>query len=152
MKLQALADFITEPQSRVKIISTSEDRTCTLFTDGSSISQVEGACVIFTSLEGFVIKQVVKCTFPTTNNEAEYEGLIAGLKPARHLEVLVIDIFSDSQLALKQALGKFKTINEKLAAYMQVTSKLLQTLTSWTINNIDRSVNQCVDALSNLAT
>lgn len=70
MKLQALADFITEPQSRVEIISTPEDRAWTLFTDGSSISQVEGAWVIFTSPEGFVFKQVVKCTFPTTNNEA----------------------------------------------------------------------------------
>lgn len=89
--------------------------------------------------------------FPTTNNESQYEGLTTCLRLVPYLEVSVINIFSDPELAIKHVQGEFKTINEKLAAYMQVTSKLLQTFASWTINNIDRSVNQWVYALSKLA-
>lgn len=85
----------------------SEDKVWTLFTDDSSTSQDGGAGVL-TSPEGFVIRQVVKFMFPTTNNESEYEGLIAGLKLARYLEVSVIDVFSDSQLVIKQVLESSK--------------------------------------------
>lgn len=94
----------------------------------------------------------MKFTFPTTNNEAEYEALIAGLNLVRHLEVSTVDIFSDSQLVVKQILGEFKTLNERMNAYVQTTSRILQSFTSWTINNIDRTNNRWADALSKLAT
>ncbi|XP_074374028.1 uncharacterized protein LOC141714406 [Apium graveolens] len=135
-----------------EVITTSERKAWVLFTDGSSTSQAGGAGIVLTSPEGFVVKQVVKFKFPATNNEAEYEGLIVGLKLAHKLEASVIDIFSDSQLVVKQVLGEFKEINDRMATNMQITLKLLQMFTSWTINNIGRSINQWADALSKVAT
>ncbi|XP_074363336.1 uncharacterized protein LOC141703798 [Apium graveolens] len=108
--------------------------------------------MVLTSPKGFVAKQAVKFKFPVTNNEAEYEGLIAGLKLALKLEAGVIDIFSDSQLVVKQVLGEFKAINDRMSTYMQLTLKLLQKFTSWTISNIGRSTNQWEDTLSKMAT
>ncbi|XP_074342598.1 uncharacterized protein LOC141680207 [Apium graveolens] len=155
MRSQTLADFITkctfsnlEPG---EMITSSEKKAWVLFTDGSSTSQAGGAGIVLTSPEGFVVKHVVKFKFPA-NNEAEYEGLITGHKLAHSLEASVIDIFSDSQLVVKQVLGEFKAINERMATYMQVTLKILQAFTSWTISNIGRSTNQWADALSKLAT
>lgn len=98
------------------------------------------------------IKQITKLKFPTTNNESEYERLIVGLKLAQHLEVSVIDIFSDYQLVVKQVKGEFKALNQRMAAYIQVASKLLRSFTSWTINDINRSVIHWANALSKLAT
>ncbi|XP_074352064.1 uncharacterized protein LOC141691225 [Apium graveolens] len=156
MRPQALADFITECTfsnlEPGEVIPTYESKAWILFTDGSSTSQAGGARMVLTSPEGFVVKQAVKLKFPATNNEAEYEGLIDGLKLTLKLEVGVIDIFSDSQLVVKQVYGEFKAINDQMSTYMQITIRFLQRLTSWTINNIDRSTNQWADTLSKMAT
>ncbi|XP_074347581.1 uncharacterized protein LOC141686445 [Apium graveolens] len=156
MRSQALADFITECTfsnlEPGEVITISESEAWVLFTDGSSTSQTGGAGIVLTKPEGFVVKQVVKFKFPATNNEAEYEGLIDGLKLAHKLEASVIDLFSDSQLVVKQVLGEFKSINDRMATYMQITLKLLQMFTSWTNNNVGRSTNQWADALSKVAT
>lgn len=53
---------------------------------------------------------------------------------------------------VKQILGEFKTLSERMTTYMQVTSRLLQKFTSWTISNIDRTNNQWADSLSKFAT
>lgn len=132
--------------------TSSEDKAWTLSTDGSSTSQAAGASVVLTSPEGFTIKQFVRFKFPTTNNEAEYEALISGLKLARHLEVSVIDIFSDSKLVVKQVLGEFKTLNERMTSNIQVVLRLLQMCTYWTISNINRANNHWVDTLSKFST
>ena len=128
------------------------ERAWTLFTDGSSTSQTGGAGVILTSPEGFKVQQAIRFQFPVTNNEAEYEALIAGVTLAHHLEVKIIEIFSDSQLVVKQIMGEFKTTNERMASYMQLTTQLLQSFVSWTINNIERSANCWADALSKLTS
>ena len=156
MKSQALSDFVAEcnfsDNQENKPSPNFTEKAWTLFTDGSSTSQSGGAGIILTSPEGFKVQQAIKFLFPVTNNEAEYEALIAGIKLALHLEVKVIEIFSDSQLVVKQVVGEFKTLNERMLAYMQLSTRLLQSFVSWTINNIDRSVNHWADALSKLAT
>lgn len=121
------------------------------FTDGSSTT-AGGAGVILTIPDGFKIQQAIKFHFNVKNNEAEYEALLAGLQLARHLEASVIEIFSDSQLVVKQILGEYKVVNNRMVAYMEIAQKLLQGFTSWTFNSIQRSVNHWADALSKLAT
>ena len=54
-----------------------------MHTDGLSNRQAEGAGVILLSPEGDVVECMVRLDFPTTNNEAEYEALVAGLDLAR---------------------------------------------------------------------
>ncbi|XP_074352523.1 uncharacterized protein LOC141691656 [Apium graveolens] len=156
MRSQALADFITECTflnlEPGEVLPTSESKVWILFTDGSSTSQAGGAGMVLTIPEGFVVKQAVKFKFPATNNEAKYEGLIVGPKLAHKQEAGVIDIFSDSQLVVKQVCGEFKAINDRMSTYMQITLRFLQRFTSWTINNIDRSTNQWAYTLSKMAT
>lgn len=105
MRLQALLEFITEcnfaAPKKGEICQEQKEKTWTLFTDGSSTTNSGGAGVILTSLDGFKIQQAVKFLSKVTNNEAEYEALIAGLQLVQHLEVSTIEIFSDSQLILK---------------------------------------------------
>ena len=123
----------------------------TLFVDGSSTSDTSGAGVILVSPEGFKIQQSIKFTFHATNNEAEYEAIIAGLRLAHNLEVTNIHIHSDSQLIVKQVLGEFKTHNSRMAAYLEATSNLLKMFGAWSLVHVDRSQNEWADALSKLA-
>ena len=153
---QALADFTAEcnfGQTTESIItSLGEKHVWTLFTDGSSTVASGGAGIILTSPEGFKIQQAIKFKFCATNNEAEYEALLAGIKLAQHLEVHHINIFSDSQLLVKQIMGEFKAINDRMLAYKDAALRILETFDSWTLENVGRSVNHWADALSKLAT
>ncbi|XP_017225028.1 uncharacterized protein LOC108201246 [Daucus carota subsp. sativus] len=156
VKSQALSDFVAECtfSTDLGIIKepSSSDKSWTLFTDGSSTASVGGSGIILTSPEGFKVQQAVILGFSVTNNEAEYEALIAGLKLASHLEVKVIEIFSDSQLVVKQLNGEFKTLNDRMVSYVKICSQLLSHFASWSLNCIDRSANHWADALSKLAT
>ncbi|XP_063942119.1 uncharacterized protein LOC135149915 [Daucus carota subsp. sativus] len=58
-----------------------------LFFDGASKTKGSGAGLVLQSPDGFTVEYAIKLDFPTTNNEAEYEALIAGLGLARTLRV-----------------------------------------------------------------
>ncbi|XP_074374330.1 uncharacterized protein LOC141714711 [Apium graveolens] len=154
IKAQVLSDFVAECQFQSKTHKPEEDqsRPWLLFVDGSSTSNSGGAGVILISPEGFKIQQALKFGFSATNNVAEYEALIAGLKLASDLEAEVIDIFGDSQLVSKQISGEFKTYNERMARYLTRTQELLSKFPSWKMLNVDREENQWADSLAKLAS
>ena len=60
------------------------------------------------SPEGDIIKQVVRLQYSTTNNEAEYEALLTGLKMAKILGAAELDVLSDSQLVVGQVNGDYE--------------------------------------------
>lgn len=103
------------------------------------------------SPEGFKIQQALKFSFPVTNNVAEYEALVAEAKLAIELEVKVLDIFVDSQLVAKQVNEEFKTHNDRMMTYLQLSKELLNKIPSWRITHVAREENQWADALSKLA-
>ncbi|XP_074323974.1 uncharacterized protein LOC141660892 [Apium graveolens] len=106
IKAQALADFIIEcnfpekePEPMNMDPETEQDASWgawTLKVDGSSTSERSGAGLILKSPEGFTIQTAISFGFPATNNQAEYEALIAGLKLFRTLRVQDLKIYSDS--------------------------------------------------------
>ena len=58
------------------------------------------ASIILITLDGMVVEYVLRFTFPTSNNEAEYEALIIGLKLAKELEAHKLKVFNDFQLVV----------------------------------------------------
>ena len=67
-----------------------------MHTDGLFNRQVGGAGVVLLSPEGDVVECMVHLDFPTTNNEAEYEALVAGLDLARAVGATSVVIYCDS--------------------------------------------------------
>ncbi|XP_074376621.1 uncharacterized protein LOC141718139 [Apium graveolens] len=143
IKAQALSDFVAEYQFKAKHSNLEEDqiRPWLLFVDGSSTANSGGAGIILISPEVFKVQQALKFKFQATNNVAEYEALIAGLKLATELEVTIIDIFGDSQLVVKQISVEFKAHNENMSKYLSITQELLKKISSWKISNVDRAEN-----------
>ena len=89
--------------------------------------------------------------FKASNNEAEYEALIAGLKLAKEMKVESLDIFSDSHLVVCQINEEYQAREEKMAAYLRRAQELLRSCSSFTICQIPRSQNAEADALVRLA-
>ena len=71
--------------------------------------------------------------FKASNNEAEYEALIAGLNLAKEMKVESLDIYSNSQLVVSQVTDEYQTWGEKMAAYLQKAKDLLSALSSYRI-------------------
>ena len=105
MKGQVLADFVMEFASAEPARdaqAATDFSTWKLSVDGASNAQGSGAGLILTSPEGIDIEYALRFGFHTSNNEAEYEAVIAGLNLAHSLEVDQLGVYSDSQLVVRQ--------------------------------------------------
>ena len=83
-----------------------------------------------------------------TNNEAEYEALIRGIKEAHNLNLLSINIFADSQLVVRQITGEYKVKNDRMKLLHKQALELLGKLENWNIEHVLRDKNKRADALS----
>ena len=79
IKAQALADFIIEVQG------PEEENIWKVYVDGSSTRQGSGIGVLLISPREDRLQLSIRLNYRVTNNEAEYEALIAGLQVARHI-------------------------------------------------------------------
>ena len=70
------------------------------------------------SPEGDTIECMVRLDFPTTNNESEYEALIAGLDLAKAVRATRVVIYCDSQVITNQINGDYKCKGERMKRYL----------------------------------
>nr|GFB78535.1 reverse transcriptase domain-containing protein [Tanacetum cinerariifolium] len=87
-----------------------------LFTDGSSCIDGSGASLIITNPEGMEFTYALRFRFDTTNNEAEYETLIAGLRIAKQMRVKNLQANVDSRLVANQGENKKVDALSKIAS------------------------------------
>ena len=104
IKGQVVADFIVE-FTHDEDKRAEESPQWSVHTDESSNRQAGGAGFILLSSEGDVVECMVGLDFPTTNNEAEYEALVAGLDLARVARATSVVIYCDSQVITNQVMG-----------------------------------------------
>ncbi|CAL8136891.1 unnamed protein product [Prunus armeniaca] len=173
-KGQAVADFIFEftephtlasPQIAITPTPTSNqvhvasngslDLTqplWTLYVDGSSNAQGCGAGLVLISPDKVALEYALRFKFHASNNEAEYEALLAGLRLAKEMGAKQIQIFSDSQLVVHQVNQDFTAKDISMTAYLQHTRHLLTTFNAYLIGQVPRSENSHADALARLAS
>ena len=87
----------------------------------------------------------------TTNNQAEYQAIIAALEKAVSLGAKNIVLKSDSELVVKQINGLYKIKKTALRPLYQQVVQLIGSLESFTISYIPREQNAAADALANRA-
>nr|GEV87563.1 hypothetical protein [Tanacetum cinerariifolium] len=121
VKGQVLADFLTEMPD-ASVVETQQE-PWTLFTDGSSCVDGSGAGLILTSLKRTKFTYALRFQFAASNNEAEYEALIAGLRIVAQMGVQNV--------------------------YVKI---LISGFTNFSINQVPRSKNKKADALSKIAS
>ncbi|GJY25081.1 reverse transcriptase domain-containing protein [Tanacetum coccineum] len=126
-------------------------RPSTLFTDGSSCVDVSGAELILTSLEGTEFTYALRFQFTASNNEAEYEALIVGLRIAAQMGVRNVHVSVDSKLVANQVLRTCVAKEENLIKYIEKAKSLISGFANFSISQVPRSKNKKADALSKIA-
>ena len=74
------------------------------------------------------IRYAVKLKYNTTNNAAEYEVLLTGLKLAIEVRAEHLKVYSDSQLVVNQVKGTYQVKEPNIIRYMQKAKQLLKNL------------------------
>ncbi|GJU35197.1 reverse transcriptase domain-containing protein [Tanacetum coccineum] len=124
----------------------------TLFMDGSSCVDGSGAGLILTSLEGTEFTYALRFQFTASNNEAEYEALIAGLQIAAHMGVRNVHVSVDSKLVANQILGTYFAKEENMAKYLEKAKSLISGFANFSISQVPISKNKKADALSKISS
>ncbi|WP_410765449.1 ribonuclease HI [Haloferax sp. DFSO60] len=86
-----------------------------------------------------------------TNNQAEYEALIAALTAAVEYGYDEVDVRGDSQLIVKQVRGEWNTNNPELRERRVKVHELLQNFDRWSLEHVPREINDRADSLANEA-
>ena len=76
-----------------------------MFFDGSSCSKGGGAGILLVSPRGVTFKYVIPIEFYITNNQAEYEALLRGLRILVEIKATAIEVFGDPELVIDQLTG-----------------------------------------------
>ena len=155
IKGQVLADFVMEFTSAepAKNAQTSTDLPIWKFSiAGATKAQGSGAGLILTSPEGIDIEYVLIFGFQASNNESEYEAVIAGLNLAHSLEIDQLEICSDSQLVVRQIEDTYEAKSGRMILYLKRVRDLLKNFVLVQVRQIPRAENSRSDALAKLAT
>ena len=141
---QIVADFIAE-------YTQSEDKGVegqglwSIHTDGSSNQHSGGVDVVIQTLEGDKIECMIRLDFPTTNNEAKYEALVASLDLARAAGAKNIIIHYD------WLNGDYECRNERMKKYLEEVKSRINGLEVKFVQ-IPREENECANRLAKAAS
>ncbi|KAL0403666.1 UNVERIFIED_CONTAM: Retrovirus-related Pol polyprotein from transposon gypsy [Sesamum radiatum] len=145
IKAQALADFIVEFTGEQ---IQEEKKGWLLHVDGSSNANNGGAGILLQGPDGIEIEVATRLSFPTTNNEAEYEAMVLGLQLAIEAGVREINVCTDSQLVAMQVEGSYETREQTIVQYLKKVKELVARFDKCVIQQIPRTENGRADVLS----
>nr|AAX96437.1 retrotransposon protein, putative, unclassified [Oryza sativa Japonica Group]ABA92851.1 retrotransposon protein, putative, unclassified [Oryza sativa Japonica Group] len=120
--------------------------------DGALNSQGPGAGFILTSPSGDQFKHAIHLNFRATNNTAEYEGLLAGIRAAAALGAKRLIVKGDSELVANQVHKDYKCSNPELSKYLAEVRKLEKRFDGIEVRHVYRKDNVEPDDLARRAS
>jgi ribonuclease HI len=153
IKSQVLPDFTAEWLELQNKGPLDLSSVWTMYFDGSKRVQGVGAGVVLTSPQGDKLKYVLRMSFPqASNNEAEYEALLHGMKMAKACGATRLKIFGDSNLVVQQVMNKCDAINDNMTVYRNLYYYLEGTFDGWEVSHISRASNEEANNLANIGS
>ena len=159
IKGQAVADFISEFTQSDSVLTrenSGEDNWMNpvwkMFVDGSTNQEGSVVGIVLESPKQEKMVKAFRLEFPVSNNEAEYEALLTGLKMARELGVKAIHVFCDSKLVSAQINTEFQARGPGMAAYLQLAQNMISCFDSFEITHIPRTENSEADRLARIGS
>jgi ribonuclease HI len=101
--------------------------------------------------DGEVLDESAEAIGTTTNNVAEYRGLLLGLKRARELGATEVEVVNDSELVARQINGEYRVKHPELRPLHAAALEVLGGFDAWTMRSVPRAQNAHADALVNMA-
>lgn len=110
-----------------------------------------GAGFVLEDARGAIVRSGGRYLGVATNNVAEYEALILGLRTAHDQGVRHLRVCADSELVVKQINGQYRVKNEALKPLAARAAALLSAFDSAEVAHVRREGNAAADALANEA-
>ncbi|XP_071714367.1 uncharacterized protein [Rutidosis leptorrhynchoides] len=127
-----------------------QGETWDLLNDGASCAEGAGAGLVLASPRGEEHMYALHFNFDVTNNEAEYEALLAGLNVTHKRNITKLRAFTDSQLVANQFSGSFEAHDSSMQKYLKLLQELAVHFEHFELAQVPRSQNKKADALSKL--
>ena len=99
-----------------------------------------------------LIEQSLRFAFKASNNQAEYEALIADILLAKEMGARVLMAKSDSLLVTGQVTGEFQANDPQMATYLEYVQELKGSFASIEVVHVPREQNARADLLAKLAS
>jgi ribonuclease HI len=149
---QTLADFIADWTPGAHKEGTSKDAEAwTVFWDGSWGAFGVGAAAVLVAPSKVKTCYAVKLDFSCTNNIAEYEALLLGLRKLRAMGIRRDILKTDSQVIAGHVDKNSKARDSKLERYLDTVRRLEASFEGFSVKNIPRGENEHADLLAKSA-
>jgi ribonuclease HI len=152
IKSQVLVDFVAEWVDTQLPTAPIQLELWTMYFDGSLMKTGADAGLLFISPLGKHLRYVLRLQFPASNNMAEYEALVNGLRIAIELGVRRLDAHGDSQLVIDQVKKNSHCRDRKMEAYCDEVRRLENKFYGLELNHIARQYNETADELAKVAS
>jgi len=152
IKGQVYADFVAELSPGGVPQEVELGSQWMLSVDGSSNQQGSGVEIVLEGPNGVLIEQALRFAFKASNNQAEYEALIAGMLLAKEIGVQSLLAKSDSQLVTGQVTGEYQAKDPQMAVYLKYVEVLKGAFAAFELVHVPREQNARVDLLAKLAS
>ncbi|XP_073049657.1 uncharacterized protein [Primulina eburnea] len=145
IKAQALSDILSE------MVKPNEGGSMTNIRGWASSLAGCGVGVVIISPPREKIKLALRIDSWVTNNEVEYEAVLAGIQAAREVGASWIILYSDSQLITQQIKGVYEAKDDMMLKYLQLIKARAEVFADWGIEQIPREENSETDAVAKMA-
>src|SRR4051812_12386145 len=153
IKAQVLPDFLVEWTEVQTLGPPDLSKSWTMFFDGSKRQQGARAGVVLVSPKGTNLQYVLQINFShASNNEAEYEALLYGMRMAKTCGATRLVIYGDSNLVVQQAMRDCDAVADNMAAYQKLYNTLEGSFDGCELNYIPRVNNIEADELANIGS
>ncbi|XP_070020254.1 uncharacterized protein [Nicotiana sylvestris] len=123
-----------------------------MFFDGAANFKGVGIEAVLVSEIGQHYRVYAKLKFPCTNNMAEYEAYILGLKMAIDMNIQELLVIRDSDLLIHQVRKEWAIKNSKILPYLYHVQELRKRFTKTEFQHVPRVQNEFADTLANLSS
>jgi ribonuclease HI len=152
IKSQALVDFMAEWRENQLPTPTERPKHWVMYFDGLLKLEGAGAGVLLISPKGKQLKYVLQIFWKVSNNEAEYESLLHGLRLVASLGIKRLLVYGDSAVVINQVNKSWDCNKEKMDAYCVEVCKLENKFYGLEFHHVVRDNNVAVDILSKLCS
>jgi ribonuclease HI len=120
--------------------------------DGSKMRTGLGAGIVLTSPKGDKLKYTLQIHFAASNNVAEYEALVHGLRLAKEIGIRRILCYGDSDLVVQQSSGDWDAKDANMASYRSLVQQISGYFDGCEFIHVPRADNDAADALAKIGS
>jgi ribonuclease HI len=153
IKSQVLVDFIVDSTGPTRQQEEPLEKVWTIHCDGAWCHSRAGAAAIITSPTSVKHRYAAHLSIALesdrcTNNIAEYEAVILGLRKLKALGVTTCIVKTDSKVVAGQIKKEYSAKDPTLMQYLATVRSLERQFKGFTLQHVDRARNEETDALA----